>query len=182
MPNWCSNTLTLTHENPKEITRAVEAFKQGRLLQELVPNPKGEWDYDWSVNNWSTKWDVGGSDCADPEVNELGTTATFFFDSAWSPPTGAYDSMCELGFEVEAMYYESGCAFAGVYSNGSDDYYDLSSMNSRDVQRQLPADLDDAFAISETMAEYEEEEPLTEWYIEGAKAKGLIKHKENDDE
>ena len=36
--------------------------------------------------------------------------------------------------------------------------------------------LDEEFSISEMMAEYEEdEEPLTEWYVEGAKAKGLIK-------
>jgi hypothetical protein len=30
------------------------------------------------------------------------------------------------------------------------------------------------FAISETMKDYEDEEPLTEWYVTGAKEKGLI--------
>ena len=73
------------------------------------------------------------------------------------------------------MYYEPGCAFAGIYSGGSDDNYDLTDMDSKAAKDALPPDLDDWFAISETMAEYEDEEPLTEWYIQGAKDKGLIK-------
>ncbi len=182
MPNWCSNTLSLSHEDPKEIARAVEAFKRGELLQELVPNPSGEWDYDWSVNNWGTKWDVGGRDANDPEVSEDGKTATFWFDSAWAPPTTAYDAMCEAGFGVEAMYYEPGMAFAGIYSDGADDNYDLSAMDSRAVQNAIPTELDAEFGISEMLAEDEEEEPLTEWYVDGAKAKGLIKNKESEDE
>ena len=28
MPNWCDNTLNLTHEDPSQIDRAIEAFKQ----------------------------------------------------------------------------------------------------------------------------------------------------------
>jgi len=175
MPNWCSNTLTLTHEDPKQISRAAEAFQRGEFLQELVPNPSDEWDYDWSCSNWGTKWDVGGRDYSDPEVSEDGRSMTVYFDSAWAPPITAYDAMVEQGFDVEAMYYESGCAFAGIYSCGSDDYYDLSGMSSETVKQSIPADLDDYFGISEGMAEYEDEEPLTEWYIQGAKDKGLIK-------
>jgi hypothetical protein len=83
--------------------------------------------------------------------------------------------MQEQGFEVEAYYYESGMCFAGKYDAIGDDYYEFSDMNSDEVRDTLPDDLDDMFAISETMAEYEDEEPLTEWYIEGAKEKGLIK-------
>jgi hypothetical protein len=32
MPNWCSNMLTLTHEDPAMITRARDAFARGELL------------------------------------------------------------------------------------------------------------------------------------------------------
>ena len=39
MPNYCSNSVTLRHDNPAEINRAVEAFKRGEFLAELVPNP-----------------------------------------------------------------------------------------------------------------------------------------------
>ena len=175
MPNWCSNTLTLSHEDPKQIARAADAFRRGEFLQELVPNPKGEWEYDWSCSNWGTKWDVGGSDYGDPEISNDGHTMTVNFDSAWAPPTGAYASMVEQGFDVDAMYYESGMCFAGIYSNGDDDYYEFSNMRSAEVRDMLPEQLDDCFGISECMAEYEDEEPLTEWYVAGAKEKGLIK-------
>ena len=33
MPNWCSNTLVLQHDEPAMIDRAVAAFKEGRLLE-----------------------------------------------------------------------------------------------------------------------------------------------------
>lgn len=175
MPNWCSNTLTLTHEDPAQIARAAKAFKAGSLLQELVPNPSGDWNYDWSVSHWGTKWDVGGKDYPDPEISEDGRGMIVSFDSAWSPPVEAYNSMIEDGFGVESMYYESGMAFAGIYIDGADDCYDLSGMDSKQVRDTIPADLDDYFGISEMLAEYENEEPLTEWYVQGAREKGLIK-------
>lgn len=176
MPNWCSNTLTISHEDPAQIARAVEGFKRGELLQTLVPNPAGEWSYDWCCSNWGTKWDVGGDGHGEPEVSNDGRTMTVNFDSAWSPPTVAYDAMLEQGFDVEAMYYEPGMAFAGIYSDGSDDNYNLADMNSQDVRDALPEMLDEMFGISECMAENEDPEPLTEWYVQGAKEKGLIEN------
>jgi hypothetical protein len=172
MPNWCGNTLRLEHEDPVQIARAVEAFKRGELLQTLVPNPDGEWNYDWCVANWGTKWDVGGD--TDPSI-ESSTAVSFYFDSAWSPPTSAYNAMVDQGFRVYGMYYEPGMCYAGIYDNGDDDYYEFSGNSSREVADMLPTELDAEFAISETMAEYEDEEPLTEWYKDGVEAKGLDK-------
>ena len=61
--------------------------------------------------------------------------------------------------------------FAGVYEDGHDNYYDLSNMTSTEVAEELQSDLDEMFAISETMAEYEEENKETdefqEWYEDG---------------
>jgi hypothetical protein len=173
MPNWCSNSLTLSHKDPAQIKRAVDAFNNGRLLQELIPSPNGEWEYDWSVENWGTKWDVGGDDCQEPVISEDGKSADFYFDSAWAPPVQAYQTLDQNGFGVHAMYYESGMAFAGIWSDGFDDYYEFSGIKSEDVQQLLPAELDEFFAISETMAEWEDPEPLTEWYQQGVKDKEL---------
>ena len=39
MPNWCGNTLTLTHEDTEMIVRAKAAFAEGRLLEEFIPIP-----------------------------------------------------------------------------------------------------------------------------------------------
>jgi len=182
MPNWCSNSVTLRHEDPAQIARAVEAFKRGEFLAELVPNPTGEWDYDWCVGHWGVKWDVGG-DGYDPEVADDGLSAEFNFDSAWSPPVTAYERMTELGFNINAMYYESGMAFAGMWdSEFGEDHYDLSGMDSGDVAQQLPSELDECFEISATMAEYEDEEPLTEWYRDGVEECKLDPHDETPHE
>ncbi len=40
MPNWCSNTLTLVHEDRKMISRAVKATQKDALLHEFVPCPQ----------------------------------------------------------------------------------------------------------------------------------------------
>ena len=173
MPNWCGNTLRLEHEDPAMIKKAIDGFKRGEFFQTLVPNPDGEWNYDWSVSSWGCKWDVGGD--TDPSVEPSGTAASFCFDSAWAPPCAAYDSLVDQGFRVYGMYYESGMCFAGIYDNGDDDYYEFSGQSSKEVRDMLPEKLDITFDISDTMAEYEDPEPLTEWYVEGAKAKGLIK-------
>jgi hypothetical protein len=202
MPNWCSNNLTLTHEDPAMITRAKEALGRGEFLQEFVPCPQelkdtiagssgdpieeaenkrksaenlekhgyANW-YDFQSNEWGTKWDVddqGGCD-----VTEDGLMLNTYFDSAWAPPTAAYEKLEALGFTVDAMYYEPGMGFAGWYQDGHDDYYEVGSMTSDQVAEDLPAELDEAFAISESMREWEMEnrDELQAWIEDGAEAK-----------
>ena len=207
MPNWCANTLVLQHDEPAMIDRAVAAFKEGRLLDEFIPVPKdlqitsgflgdaeeqakleaqqqannkkygyATW-YEYCVNEWGTKWDVG---------DEYGYThsnehmATFAFDSAWSPPINAYTKLEELGFRVDAMYYESGMGFCGIYDECGDDYYELGGMSSDEVKDAIPAGLDAEFSISESMAEWEAENPeddeVTVWYKDGVEELGLAPH------
>jgi hypothetical protein len=56
------------------------------------------------------------------------------------------------------MYYEGGMAYAGVYEGGIDDYYEYGGMNSAGIAEELPSELDEAFGISESVAEYEAEQ------------------------
>lgn len=154
MPNWCSNSLTLKHDDPAMIDKAVAGFTDGKLLETLVPY-EGEWDYDWCVSNWGTKWDVGGDN---GYIRPNPNTLKISFDSAWAPPTEAYRAMEELGFEVKAMYYEPGMCFCGIYEDGSDDYYEYSDMNAAEVSDTLPTELDEEFGISDYMAEWEAEQ------------------------
>lgn len=190
MPNWCSNTLTLTHEDADMIRRAREAFRAGRLLDEFIPVPAelkdtvaggfgdaekqaalearneaniaqhgyANW-YDFCVSEWGTKWDVGGGDDSDYS-EDADHSVTFSFDSAWAPPVAAYEKLERLGFAVQGYYYESGMAFAGLYADGEDDYFEFSGMTSEQVKDLLPKDLDDMFAISDCMADWEDEEDL----------------------
>ena len=201
MPNWCGNTLTISHEDPDMIVRAKAAFAEGEFLNEFVPVPAclkdttspnrdnaeelraqcgySDW-YDFCVNEWGTKWDIGdGQGIQTWDEHEL----IVYFDSAWAPPIAAYEKLLDLGFTVYATYYEPGCAFAGIFEDGVDDHYDLSEMDSGDVQQQLPPELDDAFGISESMAEYEaeNEDEVTTWYKDGVEETGLVPHEVKKD-
>ena len=111
--------------------------------------------YDYCVNEWGTKWDVGGDSAwGDPaEIQEDGRL-TLSFDSAWAPPTAAYDKLLDLGFSVRGYYYESGMCFCGVYDDGYDDYFEIGDMSWEQVKDEIPEALDEMFGISETMAEY----------------------------
>ena len=190
MPNWCNNTLELSHTEPAMIEQAVKAFRAGALLNEFVPIPQDlhitagregadddpkqilleerekanlerygyrNW-YDFAVGEWGTKWDVGGDDCNDAEVTEDGLKATMSFDSAWAPPIEFYAKLVDMGFSVRAYYYEPGMAFAGIWEDGDDDYYDYSGMKSGEIAEALPNELDEMFSISEDAAMWEAEE------------------------
>jgi hypothetical protein len=186
------------------ILRAKEALDRGEFLNEFIPVPKdlqitsgflgnsdeqkelerktaenrekygyGNW-YDFCCGEWGTKWDVGGDGQSDihPDGKMLHTS----FDSAWSPPVNAYEKLVELGFGVEAMYYEGGMGYAGAFSNGADEELNLEGMSADEIEQNYP-ELDEAFCISESMREYEaenEQEELTEWIKDAVEKKALI--------
>lgn len=183
MPNWCNNTVEITHKDPAKMSALVLAINEGKFCNFAKPVPEalhivagsvgdpeeqmkleaqtelnretygyGNW-YDFCVNEWGTKWDVDAYDTVEPADK-----ITFGFDSAWSPPIGVYEALVEQGFEVRAYYYEPGMAFAGIWEDGDDDFYELGGMSSERVKEDLPTALDEMFGISECIAEYEEEE------------------------
>ena len=51
--------------------------------------------YDFCVNEWGTKWDIG-ADGYEAQDADGGLTLTF--DSAWSPPCYAYEKLIEMVF------------------------------------------------------------------------------------
>ena len=196
MPNWCNNNLTLEHEDPAMIQRAYDALQRGEFLNEFIPVPEdlkitsgflgngpeqeelerqtkanvekygyGNW-YDFSIGEWGTKWDVGcdGQSDIHPDGKMLHTS----FDSAWSPPVNAYYKLEELGFTVNAMYYEGGMCYAGEFSDGCDQEINLEGMSADDIEQEHP-ELDECFGISESIREYEaeNEEELTAWIKDG---------------
>ena len=112
--------------------------------------------YDYCVNEWGTKWDVGGNDYNEP-IQETPNKITMSFDSAWAPPTTAMDKFEAMGFSVRLYYYEPGMGFAGIYEDGHDDYYEYGGLNSEQIAEELPEALDEMFNISEDVAMWEEE-------------------------
>lgn len=176
--------VELAHKDPAMLIRARDAFNRQELLNEFIPVPDelkivagrvGDPDeqakleaqeavnldkfgyknwYDFCVGSWSTKWDVG-AEGYEVEIENGGLTLSF--DSAWSPPINAYEKMVDLGFSIRASYYEPGMCFAGIWEDGVDDFYELGDMTSEQVREELPEHLDEAYGISECMAEWEED-------------------------
>lgn len=188
MPNWCNNVVKMTAISKDMIDRVVKSAEDG-LLQEFIPCPQELLDtvagsvgadgspeqqaledqqtinrkkygyptwYEWKIANWSTKWDL--TDCT-AEVEDEGYAVTLTFDTAWSPPIEAYAKLEEMGFTIKAYYYEPGMQFAGVWEAGSDDCYQDWG-DAKGAEAMLPKELDEQFAISESQAEWEEEDEI----------------------
>ena len=140
MPNWCDNTLTISHPDKSKID-AIEANLKSESIQifnTIYPNPDGEWDYEWSVNNWGTKWDASIHDWERQDDNTIWVS----FDSAWSPPIALYEYMDSQEYEILAYYHEGGMAFIGKFENGDDDYYEYD-ISDRESIEALPEDVAD---------------------------------------
>lgn len=184
MPNWCDNSLTLTHDDPAMIKRAIRAFENSTFLNEFIPCPKElnetvsgsygdkeEQDLLMAQQAGNIK-NYGYATWYDFAIGEWGTkwdvgggdvnkidknNVKFYFQSAWAPPIEAYRKFEDLGFSINAFYHEPGVCFAGQYYDGNDDCYDLSGMNSEQAKEQLPVEVDEEFSISEQMKEWEDE-------------------------
>jgi hypothetical protein len=202
MPNWCSNNLTLTHEDPAMIQRAYDALERQEFLQEFIPVPQELKDTvsgfhgdaeeqakleaqtranidKFGYGNWYDfcvgEWGTKwdvGEQGAS-DIHPDGRMLHTSFDSAWSPPVNAYEKLEALGFGVNAMFYEGGMGYAGTYSDGYDDTIELSGLSADDIERDYP-EIDECFGISECMRDYEEEEELTTWIKDGKEKLGLV--------
>ena len=185
MPNWCNNYLVLEHEDPAMIERAKKAFAEGKLLEEFCPVPAslhivagsvgdpdeqkkleedtarnleihgyGNW-YDYCVNEWGTKWDVGGE--GDQASQDSPTDIRMNFDSAWAPPIAAMEKFQDLGFKVKLVYWESGMCFCGLYDENGDDYMDYSDMSAKELAEVINPEIDECMCIVENLETWEED-------------------------
>ena len=188
MPNWCNNHITITGPN-KIIDRIEKITKEednkDGLLQLMHPMPAelrdttadgtkdkamiektgySDW-YSWAVDNWGTKWEV--CEFYGVDRNHLNdsldeSTISFSFDSAWSPPIGAYEQFLvdNENCALVARYYEGGCDFMGIWDNGDDRCYQPSNYKSDDkfFDNGDGKEIDDYFGITESMAEWEAEQ------------------------
>lgn len=153
MPNWCANKLTISHPDRSMVMEFVRAYKEGQACEHYMPVPKNEdgtvfenW-FGWCVENWGTKWDIGSDN---GEIHGLHPTvvdneATMSFDSAWSPPTGLYERLHNLGFSVEATYFEPGMAFCGIWKDGDDLYTEYTDKGMIPVRIWEDYNLDEFF-------------------------------------
>lgn len=152
MPNWCMNNLKISHDDPNQLKKFVDAYNSGETCQSFIPRPESinnsdafaddGW-YKWNVNNWGTKWDFGKGELDDPITIEDGLV-NISFETAWSPPTQFYDYLLGLGYGVDATYFEPGMGFCGIYDNGDDDYVDYG-----DDKDSIPSRIWDDYALED---------------------------------
>jgi hypothetical protein len=111
--------------------------------------------YDYCVNEWGTKWDVGGE--GDQASQDSPTDIRMNFDSAWAPPIAAMEKFQDLGFKVKLVYWESGMCFCGIYDENGDDYMDYSDMSAAEVAEHINPEIDECMCIVENLETWEED-------------------------
>ena len=171
MPNWCSNRATITGPSPviDEIRQKL-IQDEPELLSWMVPQPQFEGDQDWymwNVNNWGTKWDICDvyiDNAAEPD------SITFNFSTAWAPPVEAFTTWAfadgRVQFSLE--YWEPGCGFVGETTYDGE-YLDTNDVDSRADPEEYKRIASEVWGYEE----WDEPEPLTEWYKSGVEDKGL---------
>jgi len=170
MPNWCNSTAVIQCPRPviDEIRTVLASEEQG-LLHWMRPMPADQRDnwYSWCCSNWGTKWDIANAFVSD-DVEE--DSITFSFDTAWGPPIEAFRFWAQRDGRVtyRLSYIETGMGFVGW------DSYDGEYFDEDYVEHGNDPDRYWEMAAEEFGIEPEEEpEPLTEWYEQGIKDRGL---------
>lgn len=172
MPNWCNNSVTINAPKPViDEIKAILASKDGALLNWMRPLPEDQREnwYDWCVNNWGTKWDIHEAFVGDDTEED---SIQFSFDSAWGPPVAAFRHWAEQDGRVtyRLTYMEPGMGFVGWDSYDGEYFDEDYAEQGQDEDRYWE------MAAEEFGYERDEEpEPLTEWYEDGVREKGLDK-------
>ena len=169
MPNWCQNTAVINAPKPviDEIKTIIASDR--RLLNWMRPMPEDQQDnwYDWSVGNWGTKWDCNEIFVGDDTEED---SITFSFDTAWGPPIQAFRHWAEQDGRVSyrLTYIEEGMMFVG-WDSYDGEYFDEDFADHGTDSERYWEMAQEEFGIERE----EEPEPLTEWYEQGVKDKGL---------
>jgi hypothetical protein len=172
MPNWCTNSLSVSAKKSDDLMRFLEKVsgtnengeKVDFTFATLVPQPQDEEDwYNWNINNWGTKWDVGDSYIS---IDDEKLNAYISFDTAWSPPVEWLEKVIpmfpELNFRLK--YFEGGVGFAGVLEGEEGEVVDNTCVGSNDEEYwHIATDGMDDDEIEERAMERIENEALDYW-------------------
>ena len=189
MPNWVSTTLTVKGSQ-NEVQRFVEGVKDSKILESYVPCPEelhatvagsvGEdkaeehrkqqesniakyghkdW-YDWSYDNWGTKWGDCDTDIQPFYVNNSGSWEVVIrYMTAWGPADAGFlkvsamfptllftfDYDEEAGFFAGTQAMQDGASvFESMYEpceyEGEVDYDDYESIDKYEAWKEEKSD------------------------------------------
>lgn len=157
MPNWCMNNATITGPIDK-LEALVEAIENNAMLEHM--NPIGAWDYGKATSAWGTKWEPNE---VDYELDTDNQTLALNFDSAWGPPTTAYEEAEKrLGVSITASFYEPGMCFIGSYDDLEEEVYNFD-FEDEEWRDTVPQDLIDDWGLEdeyENWKDFQDDEEL----------------------
>ena len=121
MPNWCSNRVFIdgSQEELDRFDDYVGTDKARFQLNKIIPMPEniyqgdlGEKEkrkygdknwYDWSYQNWGTKWEI---DPLSIEIEDSGPDlVTYSFETAWGPPFHVYNHLVKEFPKLNIEWY-----------------------------------------------------------------------------
>ena len=170
MPNWCDNWVKLSHDDPAMLYRASNALLCGRFLKEFLPIPPElhatdsmyppsaaqlankarcgyeSW-YDWCAVNWGTVKELFSPVI---KTSDDGKSLELRFDSAWSPPRAAFETLeKQYGFRLKAYFIEPCMHICGMRENGVTRDFDISSVESSEqIKAIIPPEMDAHLGVS----------------------------------
>ena len=158
MPNWCSNNFRIvgSTESLKPLWEQID--RENKFLE--VIKPIGEWDYGNAVEAWGTKWDVNTDGMEFTDNGDGTAEISGFFDSAWSPPVAAFQTLSEDldSCYLELCYFEPGMCFVGYWdSEGADDHY---TIDPEEEDMGIPAYLEEEWCVSDWFRTDEDDEEV----------------------
>jgi len=137
MPNNTDVRVTITHKSEARIDDMEWVFNTDEPFQHIIPMPddiergnltmdqrkatKGRNWYDWSIENWGTKWDA--YEVRTQRISE--TELYVMLETAWSPPIPIFRKLESMGFNVEAMFLDEGWMYIGQYADGTEEIFDV---------------------------------------------------------
>lgn len=153
MPNWVKTEITFCNVSDSEFADIVSKYgsDNGPIdFEKIIPMPENifrgnlthedrfvkyrdnNW-YDWSCDNWGTKWNARW-----PEADYF--NHTIMFDTAWSFPSPVIDKLAELtGREIIAQYADEDFG----YNVGQVHYYEDGQIE----EAEIAEDSDEAWEI-----------------------------------
>lgn len=121
-PQSLKDVIGLLKQTPQGRHILLEGHLRQRNLKQYGCT---DW-YEWSIDNWGTKWN-----CTDfsKEQHDSEKSALYFMETAWSPPLPVIDELACLypKLRFEMSFLELGADFAGesYWQNGFQEFFNL---------------------------------------------------------
>ena len=126
MLNWCWNHLEISGDEKqlhKFVEKSTSAHKETKFSFEgtLPRGDRKDW-YNWSVENWGTKWDANEPYICHNDIDYFAVS----FQSAWSPPINWINNILKdfPGLKFTLEYEETGMCFGGILTAQHDKIWD----------------------------------------------------------